>query len=299
MNHRYDLICLGCGPAGEKAATQASYYGKRVAIIEKASRPGGAMVNTGTLPSKALRESALLCSCFRRRPLPGMTVSIDHGLSVTKFMAQRHLLEQQEHDRIESSIDQHKIDIHRGFGRLVDPQAVLVSNEQGEETRLEADYILIATGSSPLRPDHIPFDHPGVVDADGLLELTHIPDSVIVVGGGVIGSEYACMLCEIGVKVTLVDPRDALLGFLDAECRDHLVKAMRDDGVEILLNRRVKEVTPLDDDGLRVSFEDGEQMTCEVLLWAAGRCSNSEGMPYFSSARAAAAFTLGFSVRPR
>jgi len=274
----YDLICIGSGPAGEKAATQAGYFGYRVAVVEQCSHPGGAMVNTGTIPSKALRETSLLCSALRRRPLPGVDATVGPALSIHKLMAQRYRVQYQEHDRIERNFDRERIDVVRGRGRIIDRNTVRVESADGQTTELTTRFILIATGSSPLQPDHIPFDHPGVVDADGLLELTHIPESIIVVGGGVIGCEYACMLCEIGVKVTLVDPRDALLGFLDAECRDHLTKAMRDDGVEILLNHRVEEVSPLDDDRLRVRFEDGEPRTCEVLLWAAGRCSNSEGI---------------------
>ncbi len=273
----YDLICVGCGPAGEKAATQAGYFGYRVAVVEQCSHPGGAMVNTGTIPSKALRETALLCSALRRRPLPGVDPAVSHDLSIHKLMAQRYRVQYQEHDRIEKNFDRERIDIHRGRGRLIDRNTVGVESPDGGTTELPTRFILIATGSSPLRPSHIPFDHPHVVDADGLLELTHIPDSVVVVGGGVIGCEYACMLCEIGVKVTLVDPRDALLDFLDAECRDHLLKAMRDDGVAITLNRRVVEISP-GDHSLGIRFDDGEKTTCDVLLWAAGRCSNTEGI---------------------
>ncbi|MHC5113792.1 MAG: FAD-dependent oxidoreductase, partial [Planctomycetota bacterium] len=164
----YDLICLGCGPAGEKAATQAAYFKHRAAIVERRPRPGGAMVNTGTIPSKALRETALLCSAFRRRPLPGMEFSVDHAVSVPRFMARRHMIEQQEHDRIESSIDRHGIEVFRGQGRIADPHTVVVEHGDGSETTLRAKYILVATGSSPVRPDHVPFGHPSVVDADGV-----------------------------------------------------------------------------------------------------------------------------------
>src|SRR5262245_19586261 len=115
----YDLICLGCGPAGEKAATQAAYFKRRVAVVEQQPTPGGAMVNTGTVPSKALRETALLCSGLRRRPLPGVDLSIKQGLSIPCFMAQRLLVEQQEHDRIEDSMDRHGIAVYHGRGRFV------------------------------------------------------------------------------------------------------------------------------------------------------------------------------------
>ena len=275
---RFDLICLGCGPAGEKAATQASYYRKRVAIVEKHSRPGGAMVNTGTLPSKTLRETALLCSAFKRRPLPGMDFAIDHKLSLAKFMARRHLMEQQEHDRIESSVDRHGIEVFRGIGKITDPNTIVITGVDGITTKIHADNILITTGSSPLRPDHIPFDHPGVVDADGVLELESIPKSMIIVGAGVIGCEYASVFAEIDVEVTLINPHCEVLTFLDVECRDHLLIAMQKSEVKFKLGDSVKSVVPQDDGLIRVELEKGSLLEAETLLWAAGRTSNTHNL---------------------
>ena len=272
----YDLVCIGCGPAGEKTATQAAYFGHRVAIVEREASPGGAMVNTGTLPSKALRETALLCSALRRRPLPGVDAHVDHSLSIHKLMAQRYRVQYQEHDRIERSFDRLGIDVHRGHGRITDRHTVAVEAIDGSVINLQTKFILIATGSSPLRPEHIPFSEDRVVDADGILELTTIPDSVVVVGGGVIGCEYACMLAEIGAEVVLIDPRECLLGWLDPECRDHLVRAMSDEGIEVRLNTTVKSATPRDDERVTVHLDDGEELTCDVMLWAAGRSSNTE-----------------------
>ncbi len=271
----YDLICLGSGPAGEKAATQAAYFGHRVAIVERASSPGGAMVNTGTMPSKSLRETALLCSAFRRRPLPGTDCTIDHKLSVAKLMAQRYRVQYQEHDRIESSLDSAGIQVIRGYGRIAGPNSVIVETSGGAETTLQTKFILIATGSSPARPDHIPFDHPNVVDADEILDLAHVPDSIVVVGGGVIGCEYACTFAELGVKVTLVHPRESLLDFIDSECRDHLLRAMNDEGIDIRMNTSIEAVIPQDGQMVIARTESGEELRCDVLLWTAGRCSNT------------------------
>ncbi len=289
MQDSYDLICLGCGPAGEKAATQAAYYGKRVAVIEKAARPGGAMVNTGTIPSKALRETALLLSAMNRRPIPGVeAIALNHDVSIAKFMAQRHYIEQQEHDRIEQSFDRHGIDVHRGFGRLVDAHTIDVvqqgtdsTSSAAQRTRLTADYMLIATGSSPLRPAHIPFHLPGVVDADGVLELESLPRSMVIVGGGVIGMEYASIFAEMEVQVTLVHSSGSVLGFLDPECRERLVRAMREQGVEFILGDSVEGVRHAANGNaamtapLEVDLESGAKLPCDVLLWAAGRSSNS------------------------
>ncbi|MHC4427659.1 MAG: Si-specific NAD(P)(+) transhydrogenase [Planctomycetota bacterium] len=272
----YDLVCIGSGPAGEKAATQAAYFGHRVAVVEREDRPGGAMVNTGTIASKALRETALLCSALRRRPLPGVTAELDHNLSIHKLMAQRYRVQYQEHDRIERNFDRLGIDVHRGQGRITDRQTVTVETLDGSVIELKTRFMLIATGSTPVRPDHIPFEHSSVVDADGVLDLARVPDSVVVVGGGVIGCEYACSLAEIGVQVVLIDPRDALLGWLDHECRDHLVRAMGDEGIEIRLNTTVQSATPLGDDRIEVRLDEEETLECDVMLWAAGRCSNTE-----------------------
>lgn len=272
---RFDLICLGCGPAGEKAATQAAYFGRRVAVVERAHTPGGAMVNTGTIPSKALRETAVMCSAFRRRPIPGLRLEFGRELSIAKFMAQRHLIQQEEHDRIESSFDRHGITVVQGHGRLVDPHTVDVTRDDGSTRRLTADFILIATGSSPVRPEHIPFHLPGVVDADGILELDHMPRSLAIVGGGVIGCEYAGIFAEIGVRVTLFEPRDAILPFIDGECRDILLRAMRCADIDVRLNTAVKSVAHAAVGGLLVTDAIGRAEPYDVFLWAAGRSGNT------------------------
>jgi len=276
--NEYDLICLGCGPAGEKAATQAAYFKHRSAIVERRPRPGGAMVNTGTIPSKALRETALLCSAFRRQPLPGVELALDRSMSVPRFMARTHLIEQQEHDRIESSMDRHGIDVISGQGRVVDPHTIVVEHGDGSETTHRARHILIATGSSPVRPDHVPFNHPSVVDADGVLELERMPSSMIIVGAGVIGCEYASVFAEIGVEVTIIDPRADVLSFLDTECRDHLIDSMREEGIGLWLGTTVSTVSTNPDDTVSITTEDGRTLSADALLWAAGRSSNSAGI---------------------
>lgn len=272
---RFDLICLGCGPAGEKAATQAAYFGRRVAIIEQEPLPGGAMVNTGTIPSKALRETALLCSAFRRRPVPGLALDIRREVSLPGFIAHKLLVQQQEHDRIEQSIDRHGIQVIRGRGRIAGPHSVEVERPDGTTLRLDSEFILIATGSSPHQPDFLPFDHPSVVDADGVLKLSRMPRSMAIVGGGVIGCEYACVFAEMGVKVSLFEPRDTLLPFLDEECRQMLYDAMDSVEIDLRLNTTVEEAEIAGPHSVRIVPNPGEPMDVDVLLWAAGRSGNS------------------------
>jgi NAD(P) transhydrogenase len=278
MDSPYNLICIGCGPAGEKAATQAAYFKRRVAVVEARPRPGGAMVNTGTVPSKALRETALLSSAFARRAVPGPGLRLDRTLSVPRLMAHRRLIEEQEHDRIEAAMDRHGIDVHLGRARLLDAHTVEVTRGDGGRSTLRGEYILIATGSSPLRPGHVPFDHPAVVDADGVLELERLPESMIIVGGGVIGCEYASIFAEIDVRVTLIHPRPDILPFIDDECRQHLLRAMTDRGIDLRLNTSVTAVTADSPRTARVALEGGGAMSTECLLWAAGRQSNTMGL---------------------
>jgi len=274
----YDLVCIGSGPAGEKAATQAAYYGRRVAVVERAPRPGGAMVNTGTVPSKALRETALLLSAMRRCPIPGFEPRIDHSISVPRFMARRFLVEQQEHDRIEASFDRHGIEVFRGSGRFKDASAIEVVAQDGSVQTLQTRYSLIATGSSPVRPANIPFDHPRVVDADGILELQHIPRSLIIVGGGVIGCEYASVFNEIDVEVTIVHPRPDLLPFLDKDCRELLAARLRAEGIRLELSASVARVEALSAERLAVTTEDGRRLEADAVLWAAGRRANTDAL---------------------
>ncbi len=276
--HDYDLICIGSGPAGEKAATQAAYFGRRVAIIERNAQPGGAMVNTGTIPSKALRETALLCSAFSRRPLPGMQFNIDRSVSVARFMARRLYIEQQEHDRIERSMDRHNIDVHRGVGRIVDPHTVEIDHPDGTRARFSAAYILIATGSAPVRPANIPFDDLNIVDADSILTIDRLADSMLIIGGGVIGCEYASIFAEMHVKVTLVHRNPPIMPFIDDDCRERLLKTMTERGVQFVYDCAVSSAAIESDSSVTLRLDTGESLHADKLLWAAGRAPNTSDL---------------------
>lgn len=274
---QYDLVCIGSGPAGEKAATQAAYFNHRVAIVEAHPHPGGAMVNTGTIASKVLRETALLCSTFRRQPIPGITLDLNRGLSVAQLMARKHLIQHQEHDRIEQSIDRHDIDVYRGRARFVDRTTVSVANDDGGQSLIKARYVLIATGSRPARPAHVPFTPGRVVDADGILDLTSLPKRLLVVGGGVIGCEYASIFAELGCAVTVLEPRPTVLPFLDRECAEHLLAAMQAEGIQFSFDRVVDAIS-VNDESVRALCDDGSTHDADVLLWALGRQGNTEAL---------------------
>lgn len=275
---RFDLVCIGSGPAGERAAVKAAAHGHSVAIIEREGLPGGAMVNTGTIASKVLRETALLWSAFRRRPLPGIDANLDQSISFDRFLSRTTLVQMEEHDRIELDLDRAGVKVFRGNGRLDGLGRILVDREEGGTTTLEADRILIAVGSRPNRPEHIDFSHPAIVDSSGILELEHMPRSLVVVGGGVIGSEYASIFAEMGVKTTLIDPRSTVMRFLDEECRETLIDQMKDSGIDFRFGLQPVNVHPRGDFAAAVEVDTGEHFEADVVLWSLGRDGNTEGI---------------------
>src|SRR5262245_37025227 len=186
---RYALVILGAGPAGEKAAAQAGYFGKRVAIVERAPEPGGAGVHTGTLPSKTLRESALYLSGYRNRELYGIAVQLEAGATLPVLMARKAAIARTESERIRHNLTRHGVDYFAGHGRITGPHTVTVTTTEGPVV-LSGDHLLIATGSRPFRPNGIAFEDPRIHDSDEILNLERLPSSIAVLGAGVIGCEY-------------------------------------------------------------------------------------------------------------
>jgi NAD(P) transhydrogenase len=289
VSGEYDLVVIGGGPAGERGAAQAAYFGKRVAIVERQPEPGGAAVHTGTLPSKTLRETALFLSGYRQRQLDGVLVDLDPELTVTRLLDRKDAVRHLEVDRIHANLERHGIDLVRGEGRLVDPHTVEVTAGDGRMTRLTAHVILIATGSSPYRPAGIPYGDDDVHDADGILRIHRLPRSMVVIGGGVIGCEYACMFAALGVQVHLIDPRPGLLPFLDLEMGERLADAMRSLGVTLHLERTFEHVER-GADGLTCTLSSGETLVVETAMVAAGRQGNTDGLGLGS---------IGVEVDPR
>jgi NAD(P) transhydrogenase len=265
VGYDYDLVVIGSGPAGEKGAAQAAYFGKRVAIIERQAKPGGAAVHTGTLPSKTLRETALFLSGHRQRDLYGITVSLDPTLAVPKLLSRKDAVRGQEVARIHWNIDRHQIEYVRGAGRLADAHTVVVG-----ERRLSAEVILVATGSVPYQPSNIDFDDPDIDDSDTILTIDRMPKSLLVMGAGVIGCEYASVFASMGVKVTLVEPRNELLSFLDADMSEALRKALVAMGVDVRLQDSAASVGRRGEH-IVTTLASGGEVATDKLLFAAGR----------------------------
>jgi len=277
MSDTYDLVVIGGGPAGERGAAQAAYFGKRVAIVEREPEPGGTAVHTGTLPSKTLRETALLLSGHRQRNLDGLLVDLDPEMTVTRLLERKDAVRRLELERIHTNIDRHGIDLVPGTGRLIDPHTVEVIPADGATRRLTARVILVATGSSPYRPPGIPYDDEDVHDADGILRIHRLPSSMAVIGGGVIGCEYACMFAALGVQVHLIDPRPGLLPFLDTEMGERLAAAMRSYGITLHLEHSFEHVVR-EPTGLTCALSSGETLLVETVMVAAGRLGNTHGL---------------------
>jgi NAD(P) transhydrogenase len=274
----YDLVVIGSGPGGEKGAAQAAYFGKRVALIEKAPYVGGAGVNTGTIPSKTLRETALYFSGIKQRGLYGVDYSFKQDPGVREFMHREQEVVRSLRAVVAENIARHKIQLVRGEATLEDAHTVRVKPPGGgEDVRLRGDVILIATGSSPSRAQDIPFEDARIYDSDEILEMARLPRTMAVVGGGVIGCEYATIFTALGIHVTLIDGRDRLLPFLDREISDRLRLQMELLGLEVRLKEGVARIQP-EAEAVRLDLKGGGSLGVDSVLFAAGRIGNTRGL---------------------
>lgn len=272
----FDLIAIGCGPAGEKAGAQAAYFGKRVAVIEGGEHVGGSCINTGTVPSKTLRESALYFSGLKQRGLYGIDYSLKENLTVHDFMHHERAVVEMERQRILKNLAVHQIELVRGRASFDDAHTVSVNSADGVR-QLRGEVILISTGSKPHRPAEITFDDVRVFDSDTFLRMGRIPQSLAVIGGGVIGCEYASIFAALGVQVTLVDGRDRLLPFLDGEISERLRVRLAALGMQFWFNERPKEVQSTASD-VRLVMKSGKTLQVESALFAAGRRAAVDGL---------------------
>jgi NAD(P) transhydrogenase len=271
----FDLIVIGCGPAGEKAGAQAAYFGKRVAVIERAPAVGGSCINTGTVPSKTLRESALYFSGLQQRGLYGIDYSLKENLTVHDFMHHERAVVEMERQRILKNLKAHKIELISGQASFEDPRTIVVTGPEGTR-HLTAQVILIATGSKPHRPAEISFDDVHTFDSDTFLQMDRIPKSLAVIGGGVIGCEYASIFIALGVDVFLVDGRDRLLPFLDAEIGNRLGDRFRDLGMHLWFNERPVKVE--NNGRAKLTMKSGKALETDATLFAAGRRAAVDGL---------------------
>jgi NAD(P) transhydrogenase len=276
LTEKYDLIVIGAGPAGEKGAAKAAQYGKRVALIEREPYLGGAGINTGTVPSKTLRESALYFSGLRQRGLYGIDYSLKENLTIKDFMYRERTVVRKERKMIAEHMDEHNISLIHGEASLKDRYTVLIKSSKSEQ-EISGKIILIATGSSPHHPPGIPFDHDLICDSDSILKLKRLPKTMVVVGGGVIGTEYASIFTALGIPVTLIEPRGRIVSFVDSEIGQRLTDQLLKLGIHFIFNDRMSTIEARKDH-VHLTLEKGGKKEFEVALIAAGRQSNVEGL---------------------
>ncbi|MGV8041772.1 MAG: Si-specific NAD(P)(+) transhydrogenase [Thermoanaerobaculaceae bacterium] len=276
---RYDVIVLGCGPAGERAAIQAARAGRRVVVVERAHVVGGTGVNWGTIPSKTLRESALFVHALTRARLHGIRYDLAPEITVADFTYRQRLVVQRELELINEALAKAHIEVRRGHGRFVDPHTVALFDAQGWQSGLlEGDVIVIATGSRPNHPADVPFDDETVFDSSTILSLPRMPRSMVVLGAGVIGIEYASVFAALGVRVTLVDTRDRLLPYLDREIVGILERELARLGIVIIHDDRYETVQKLPGKPPQVMCRTTKRVNvaADVLLYCVGRDGNTD-----------------------
>ena len=276
MTENYDLIVIGAGPAGEQGAKKAAQYGKRVALIEREPYLGGAGINTGTVPSKTLRESALYFSGLQQRGLYGIDYSLKENLTIKDFMYREHTVVDKERAMIEQNVRHKNISVIHGEASLKDRYTVRILSAKAEQ-EISGEIILIATGSSPHHPPEITFDSESIFDSDSILNMKRIPKTMAVVGGGVIGTEYASIFTALGIRVTLIEPRGRIVSFVDSEIARRLTNQLLQLGLNFIFNDSMTAIES-HDRHVHLTLEKGGQKEFDVALIAAGRQSNVQGL---------------------
>jgi NAD(P) transhydrogenase len=277
MSERYDLIVIGSGPGGEKAAVHAAFFGQRVALVERYELTGGvAVTHVGMIPTKTLREAALYVTGFRKRDIYGVSLALDRQEIFSALRGRTNQVIDTMAASVRENLERHGVDLIHGRARLDGAGNVVVSGA-GPGRRLHGDVIIIATGSRPYRPPGIPFDDPDVLDAEGVLGIEEAPDRVVVIGGGAIGCEHASIYTALGCHVHLLDRAERLLSYVDAELADLLARIFAGMGMDVRLGESFRSIER-DAHGLRVVLSDGSGIRPDKVLVSSGRVGNSDGM---------------------
>jgi NAD(P) transhydrogenase len=271
----YELVVIGSGPGGQRAAIQAVKAGKRVALVEKQSAVGGVCINTGTIPSKTMREAVLHLSGFYDQSFYGANYHAKDHITMAdlNFRVQRVI--ENEVSVIGDQLKRNGVDLIHGLGRFTDPHHIRVENSNGF-SELEAEYIILATGTKPAANPKVPTNGRNIINSDQILAMPQVPRTLIVVGGGVIGVEYACMFATLGVRVIIVEKRPRLLEFADTEMVEALSYHMRDRRATMRLNEEVDSVEELPDGKVAANLVSKKRIIADSLLYAVGRGGNVE-----------------------
>ena len=271
----YDLFVIGSGPAGQRASIQAAKLGKRVAIAERKAVVGGVSINTGTIPSKTLREAALYLSGYRLREVYGVSYSVKQDISMSDLLFRTDHVIRHELDVVQHQLLRNRVELITAEASFVDPHSIqLASVDNSGQRTVSSDKIVVATGTSTTRDPNIEFDGRRILASDDIPNLDFIPKTMAVVGAGVIGSEYASMFAALGVRVTLIDKRQRLLDFLDTEIVDTLVYHLRENRVTLRLGEEVTAIEEIETnlgEQVRIHLASGKKLTTDQALYSIGR----------------------------
>jgi NAD(P) transhydrogenase len=274
MQH-YDFLVIGSGPAGQRGAIQAAKLGKRVALVERNALVGGVSVHAGTIPSKTLREAVLYLTGYDQRGLYGKGYRLKADLTIEDLMQRLKITLEHETEVIEHQLRRNNVTLIQGIASFLDANRVSIEARDGHVDEISADKILIAVGSRPIRPENVPFDDEVIIDSDGILNLKRLPRSMIVVGAGVIGVEYASIFSAMDIKVTLIDGRPTPLSFLDREIIDEMVHSLRDQGVVLRMGESVASVEKNGGGQVITHLKSGKRLCADLVLFAAGRIGST------------------------
>jgi NAD(P) transhydrogenase len=272
---RYDLIVIGSGPGGQRAAIQGAKAGKRVAVLEKQTAIGGVCINTGTIPSKTMREAVLHLSGFYSKNFYGANRAASDAISMRDLLFRVQRVVENEVGVTQDQLKRNGVDVIHGVAKFTDPHHLRVENGNGF-AELEGEYVVIATGTQPASNSKVPINGRNIIDSDQILSMPQIPRTLIVVGGGVIGVEYACMFATLGVRVIIVEKRPRLLEFADTEMVEALSYQMRDHRATMRLNEEVESVEETPEGKVAANLVSKKRINADALLYAVGRQGNVE-----------------------
>jgi NAD(P) transhydrogenase len=273
----YDLVVIGSGPAGERAAIEAAKMRKSVAIIERHSVQGGVCIHTGTIPSKTLRETVLYISGLRQRSVYGLMGGIRSEMTIKELMYRKNNVIQAELEIIQKNMARYRIEVIHGWGSILGPSTVKVTTAENEENIVSGEVLLISTGTKSFHPPEIEFDDKYIYDSESILKLDILPHSLTIIGGGVIGCEYASIFAHIGINVTIIDGRERLLSFLDREISDAVSYLMRKYRINLVLGDDMKEVKREGNEVITTT-KSGRKVISDRMLIAAGRIGNTDNL---------------------
>ena len=270
---KYDIIVIGSGPAGQRAAIQAAKFGKKAALVEKMEVIGGAAINTGTIPSKTMREAVLHLSGFYYQSIYGVNYRVKEQITMADLSFRAQHVIKTEIDVTRAQLSRNGIEVLNGLASFTGPNGLRVSGVRGQAD-YQAEKVIIATGTKPASSPLVPFNNRNIINSDQILQMPQIPKTMIVVGGGVIGVEYTCMFATLGVRVTLIEKRPRLLEFADSEMVEALCYHLRDRRVTLRLNEEVESVEETPDNGVVANLKSKKKIAGEALLYAVGRQGN-------------------------